>query len=499
MDPYFYIPHTDSQHLCDLIIRKLTILLQDKHVLEGPGKLLHRFPDESQRFRLQRIRVGGPGRTFRLKKRLLKRIALPASALGKIVGQIFSNPQNPVTGLIRIRQYPAVLIEPDKRIVTYLLRGLLITNDPEDHSEQDGENCGIYLVEERLLIPTNIHNTWTRAKVTYYPLIVLKLQRKLEKFKVDHTVECALEYDVPLAPLTTFRVGGPADALARPRSAADVASLVYAARALDIPLTILGGGANVVISDAGIRGLVLHTGELRWLRREGTTVSTGAGTPVSDAAAFAADNDLEGLSFIYAMPGSTGGAVWMNARCYDGEIAPVLESVRYISLREPDPEIIRVYRTRARDFSYKVSPFQDGSRVILEAIFALKPGDGEDLWQRMRDHEADRRQKGHFDAPCAGSIFKNDRAFGAPSGRIIDEAGLRGQSRGGAQVSQRHGNIIINRGNATATDIRNLVVYVQERVRHERGILLEPEVLFLGEWDQPCPGADPSPTSRTQL
>ena len=180
------------------------------------------------------------------------------------------------------------------------------------------------------------------------------------------------------------------------------------------------------------------------------------------------------------MPGSTGGAVWMNARCYGGEIAAVLTEVAYVA-RDGTPGR---YTPDPRDFGYKISPFQDGGRIITEVSFsvAVQPGSAPALWKQMREIEADRRSKGHFDAPCAGSIFKNDRRFGEPSGKIIDRVGLRGLRRGGAQVSPGHGNIIINTGTASAQDIRDLVTEVQDQVYRATGHLLDPEVLFLGDW-----------------
>lgn len=306
-----------------------------------------------------------------------------------------------------------------------------------------------------------------------------KLQRETENFKVS----CPLEYGASLAPYTTFRVGGTAQILARPRTAEELAEVIRAGRSLQIPLTILGGGANVVISDRGIPGLVVHTGALRGIEHTGTTLQVAAGTPISEASAYAADHGLAGLAFIYAMPGSTGGAIWMNARCYDGEIAPILGETRYLSLEEDDFCTIGTYRTNPEDFGYKISPFQGGTRVILEATFNLRRGTPSTLWEEMKDHEEDRRRKGHFAAPCAGSVFKNDRAFGAPTGRIIDELGLRGLQHGGARVSDLHGNIIINHDNATAQEIRELAERIQEEVRAKRGIHLEPEILFLGDWD----------------
>ncbi|MFA7566877.1 MAG: UDP-N-acetylmuramate dehydrogenase [Alkalispirochaeta sp.] len=305
----------------------------------------------------------------------------------------------------------------------------------------------------------------------------------LQRIVKNFNLEIPMRFDEPLAPYTTFKVGGPAEAAAFPNNKSQLAELLRKATSADIPVTVLGGGANVVVSDGGISGLVVLTGGLNNLYHSGSRLFAGAGLPVSDAAAYAANHNFQGLAFIYAMPGSVGGAVWMNARCYDGEIAGVLESVDYVTL-EGEPG---TYRTEPSDFGYKVSPFQDGKRVIVEAVFLLAPVDssvsGETgLWKRMKEIEEDRRGKGHFDAPCAGSVFKNDRLIGEPSGKVIDRLGLRGLRRGGAQISPRHGNIIINTGNATAREIRDLVTEVRDRVYRETGHVLEPEILFPGNW-----------------
>ncbi len=285
---------------------------------------------------------------------------------------------------------------------------------------------------------------------------------------------------------TTFQVGGPADVLARPRTESELREILSATSSEDvidedpIPVWVLGGGANIVVSDAGIRGVVVYLGDLRDISSSGQVVSAQAGAAISDAAAYAADHELQGLEFIYAMPGSVGGAVWMNARCYGGEIFPVLRRVQYVTRSGA----AGTYTPRQEDFGYKISPFQDGSRIITSVEFnlAAAPGARDALWKEMRDHEEDRRNKGHFAYPCAGSIFKNDRAFGRPSGQIIDEQGLRGLARGGARVSEQHGNIIVNSGGATAADIRKLVTDVQTRVSAATGYHLDPEVLFIGDW-----------------
>ncbi len=305
---------------------------------------------------------------------------------------------------------------------------------------------------------------------------MLTVQRRLEKFKL----EAPITYNESLAELTTFRVGGPAEVLARPQSTEQTASVLAAAASESIPVFVLGGGANIVVSDRGISGLVLYTGDMRHVSTAGSIFRAEAGARISDAAATAANWQLRGLDFIFAMPGSVGGAVWMNARCYGGEIASILRRVEYLHLDGTPGE----YVARSDDFAYKISPFQDGKRVITAAEFNLTEASGERdaLWRRMREIEEDRRAKGHFAAPCAGSIFKNNRAYGEPSGKIIDRVGLRGLRNGSAMVSEGHGNIIINTGGASAWDIRMLVTDVQKRVYRTTGFRLEPEVLFVGDW-----------------
>jgi UDP-N-acetylmuramate dehydrogenase len=211
---------------------------------------------------------------------------------------------------------------------------------------------------------------------------------------------------------------------------------------------------------------------------EGVRARVGSGLPVSDAAADLADRGLAGLDFLYAMPGSVGGAVWMNARCYGSSIIDVLHSVDVVT-----PEgTAETYEPREGDFGYKVSPFQTNEAVILAATLRLRREEPAAIWTRMREHEEDRSTKGHFSGPSAGSVFKNNREFGSPSGKIIDSLGLRGHQVGGARVSDRHANIIINTGNATAADIRTLIEYVETQVREQLGLQLEREVLFAGDW-----------------
>jgi UDP-N-acetylmuramate dehydrogenase len=301
---------------------------------------------------------------------------------------------------------------------------------------------------------------------------------------VNAETGCPAEYRLnePMSLHTTFRVGGPADVWVRPGHGVFPgygAVLFRTARAAGVSVFVLGGGANLVVSDRGIRGIVLdctgYGGEEG--RREGDRGQVfRAGTPVDEAAEIAAEAGLSGLEFLAGMPGTVGGAVWMNARCYEKSVSDILIETEIL-----DERLERLWvPAGSEDFGYKKSPFQKRDVLILSARFRLKPGDTEIIRREMGDHRRDREEKGHYRYPSAGSAFKNNRAFGAPAGKIIDELGLRGFRIGGAQVAPWHGNIIINTGGASAGDIRALVDAVREKVKAARGFDLEPEILFAG-------------------
>jgi UDP-N-acetylmuramate dehydrogenase len=299
-----------------------------------------------------------------------------------------------------------------------------------------------------------------------------------------------IRYNEPMSEHCTFKAGGPADCFIRPSGAgfpAFIATLITAARAANTPVFFLGGGANILVADAGIRGIVVDTGD--WTGESGCRLSEGilefrAGTSLDSAAEIAADAGLSGLEFLAGMPGSIGGAVWMNARCYGREIADVLCETEVVGFSGAKPEILRLPANKS-EFGYKFSPFQKRDVLILSAAFQLTPGkDPAEIRAKMDAHRADREAKGHYRCPSAGSVFKNNPAFGKPSGQIIDELGLCGLSKGGAQVAPWHGNMIINTGGASAEDIRALIDEVAEKVKAATGFVLETEVLFVGEWEE---------------
>jgi len=290
-------------------------------------------------------------------------------------------------------------------------------------------------------------------------------------------------YDDFMSEHTTFKVGGPADCRICPQTenfCAFTSELIRRARAEKIPVFILGGGANIVVSDKGIRGITLDTCAWKGASVENNTVSFNSGTSMDEVAEFAAAQSLGGLEFLAGMPGTIGGAVYMNARCYGSEIADVLVWTQIIDFSAEAPEEKRVSADKTA-FGYKLSPFQGKGNLILSAAFNLKPAEINEIKSKMEKNRKDRKEKGHYNFPCAGSAFKNNHKFGKPTGQIIDELGLKGRQIGGAQIAPFHGNIMINTGNATAADIRALMDEVTAKVKEKTGFTLEPEILFIGE------------------
>lgn len=289
--------------------------------------------------------------------------------------------------------------------------------------------------------------------------------------------------DEPMGPHTTLGVGGPADLYCRPGSVEEAKRLWRVCRTEGLEVFVLGGGANILVSDRGIRGMVIDLGDIRGIETAGTEVIAAAGTPVSDVSEAAAAQDLAGLEFLYSMPGSVGGSVWMNARCYGSSISDVLEFVDVVR-REPTGELTEErMHPRGDAFGYKRSPFQGMDCLILKAGFRLRRGSSRDSLETMQAYRADRVVKGHFEHPSAGSAFKNDRSFGEPTGRIIDSLGLRGYRSGGAAVSELHANIVVNTGRATARDVLAVLEHMEQVVLERRGLRLAREILLVGEWE----------------
>ncbi len=282
--------------------------------------------------------------------------------------------------------------------------------------------------------------------------------------------------DEPMARHTTFRIGGKADVFVLPASIEELLEVLRLTKRYAVPLTILGNGSNVLVRDGGIRGVVVSFGKpFSHMEREGAHIKAGAGATLGTVSLFAANHALSGLEFAVGIPGSLGGAVFMNAGAYDGEMSRVISGVAAVT---PEGEIRR-YRAEEMDFGYRHSVFQQNGHIICEIELALAEGEPAAIQEKMAEFTRRRMEKQPLDKPSAGSTFK--RPPGLFAGTLIDEAGLKGFSVGGAQVSEKHAGFVINQGGATAADVLALIEEVQRRIEKKNGVRLTPEIRIIGE------------------
>ncbi len=276
----------------------------------------------------------------------------------------------------------------------------------------------------------------------------------------------------PMSAHTSLKIGGEAAAYFEPVSAEELKSIVSACAEEGLRYFVLGKGSNVLFADGRLDLAVISTSGLSEIKTEGETITAGAGAALSKIASAALAASLTGFETLHGIPGSLGGAVYMNAGAYGGEIKDVCESVTVLENGE-----IREYAARDCEFSYRHSAFEDKDAVIISARFRLKPGDPEKIRAIMRDLSDRRRAKQPLEFPSAGSTFK--RPTGDFAARLIEAAGLKGRQNGGAQVSEKHAGFLINRGGATFEDFYGLMVTVQKEVFKFSGVLLEPEVRII--------------------
>jgi UDP-N-acetylmuramate dehydrogenase len=279
----------------------------------------------------------------------------------------------------------------------------------------------------------------------------------------------------PLAGYTTMRVGGPADFLATAGDIRELAALVVAARSARMPHIILGRGSDVVISDRGVRGLVVLSRAESW-SVDGPRLIAEAGLPLARAATIAQKAGLSGLEFGLAIPGTVGGAIWANAGAHGADVAGVLDSVTVLGADGAEA----TYPVAELAMLYRDSRFKRSDELILTATFRLAPAAPEEIATRLAEIRSWRREHQPLSLPSAGSVFRNPA--GDSAGRLIDACGLRGVRLGGAAISEKHANFIVNTGGATAADIRRLGDRARGAVAAEFGIVLEYEIQFAGDW-----------------
>lgn len=279
----------------------------------------------------------------------------------------------------------------------------------------------------------------------------------------------------PMSRHTTFRIGGPARLMALPADPKQAAAAVRAARALEITPFFLGNGSDLLVADRGYDGFVLKCGGMDQVREVNRRLRAESGIPLARLAMAALGRGLAGLEFAHGIPGTLGGAVLMNAGAYGGEMVQVLTSVTYLD----EEGQCRTLPADQCGLSYRHSLFAEHPEwLILSAEMALTQGDAEEIRGRMEDLAQRRRSKQPLEWPSAGSTFK--RPAGHFAAALIEQCGLKGVGIGGAQVSEKHAGFVINRGGATAEDVRRLMDHIRETVLRQTGVELEPEVKFLG-------------------
>lgn len=279
----------------------------------------------------------------------------------------------------------------------------------------------------------------------------------------------------PLNKYTFTKTGGPADFLAFPKSVAEVQALIHECRQNNLPWMVLGNASNLIVRDGGIRGLVIMLEKLNHIEVKGNQITSQAGAKLIDTTYVALEHHLTGFEFACGIPGSIGGAIFMNAGAYGGEIKDVFVSCEVLY---PDGQI-KTLSAKEMAFSYRHSAIQKQHCIVLSATFALQAGNYAEIKAKMDELTHLRASKQPLEYPSCGSVFK--RPVGHYTGPLIEQAGLKGMTIGGAQVSEKHAGFIVNINHATATDYVNLIQYIQKVIKEKFDVTLETEVRIIGE------------------
>ncbi len=297
----------------------------------------------------------------------------------------------------------------------------------------------------------------------------------LKKSDFEKFPDLLVKYDEPLSNYTYTKVGGPADFLAFPASSEELSALLDFARAAETPITVLGNASNLIVRDGGIRGLVILLEKMNHVKVDENVITAEAGAKLIDTTHVALDYALTGFEFACGIPGSVGGAVFMNAGAYNGEIAHVLLNCTVIDQEGH----LRVLEADEMKFGYRHSVIRDEDLIVVSAQIKLEAGDAAVIKAEMDRLTGLRESKQPLEYPSCGSVFK--RPAGHFAGQLIQEAGMQGHRIGGVEVSKKHAGFMVNVDQGTATDYENLIAYVIEHVKENSGLTLEAEVRIIGE------------------
>lgn len=303
------------------------------------------------------------------------------------------------------------------------------------------------------------------------------MEKKIYHKLVQIVGEERVRTDEPMKSHTTFRVGGPADLFVTPETSEEVRAVIDMCRSEEIDCHIIGNGSNLLVSDRGVRGVVVQIAKaMNKIESNGEQIRAQAGALLSEVAAHALKDGLAGFEFAAGIPGTLGGACVMNAGAYGGEMKDVLYEVTVLT---PQGEF-RILKEDELELGYRTSVIARKGYIVLEAVIRLKKGDEEEIRRQMEDLRDRRISKQPLEYPSAGSTFKRPEGYFA--GKLIQDAGLRGYTFGGAQVSEKHCGFVINRGDATAAEVAELMRRVADKVEEQFKVRLEPEVKRLGDF-----------------
>lgn len=285
-----------------------------------------------------------------------------------------------------------------------------------------------------------------------------------------------IKYNEPLSNHTSFKIGGPADVLVTVNNPDELEKVINAAKAGNIDFFLLGNGSNVLSSDDGYRGAIIKLGgDFLGFETEGNMIKAGAGITLTKLANAAMNASLSGLEFASGIPGTLGGALFMNAGAYGGEMSQVVTKV---VIFDKESNTVRTLKNEEMNFGYRRSVLKEKGFIALSCEMKLTPSDANTVRETMLELAQKRKEKQPLEFPSAGSTFKRPEGYYA--GKLIEDAGLGGYTIGGAQVSEKHKGFVINRGSATAKDVTELIGYVKQKVKENAGVELEPEIIFLG-------------------
>lgn len=294
--------------------------------------------------------------------------------------------------------------------------------------------------------------------------------------QLNTSLSCSVRLNELMSGHTSFKIGGPADILVLPESAEQLKEVLHIISRAEVPLTLLGNGSNVLVRDKGIRGVVIKLGNmLRDFYENDGLLTFGAGYSLALASHKVMECGRTGMEFAVGIPGSIGGAVYMNAGAYDGEMQNIVHSVKVMD-RQGNEQTLTASEL---GFSYRKTNLQNSGLIVTEVTLQVPAGDKAVIKAKMEDFNHRRVSKQPLELPSAGSMFKRPPGYFA--GTLIDQAGLKGYTVGGAQISTKHAGFVVNAGGATAADVLQLISDVQTKIKAGVGVELQPEVLVIGE------------------